>query len=209
MGRFFFWCDLRAIRFSVTLAYTSSKKMKENGGDANLMWLLDFKVDKLFQQQDAVAQTEAQERISEESTELVSVTTMAEIQPSEQHREQELLQIQNTVEPEVEVQPQLVSTSGSIPNFDPMNPEHAFTVDLEAVDNVANFEQVESQSIALDSMDLDKRSESSVNPSQEYIPPEITFDEQGKPRCTYTDLIERALTESGGLTVSEIYQWIS
>lgn len=34
-------------------------------------------------------------------------------------------------------------------------------------------------------------------------------DEPGKPRCTYTELIEKALTESGGLTVSEIYNWIS
>lgn len=34
-------------------------------------------------------------------------------------------------------------------------------------------------------------------------------DEPGKPRCTYTELIEKALSESGGLTVSEIYNWIS
>lgn len=35
------------------------------------------------------------------------------------------------------------------------------------------------------------------------------IDDPGKPRCTYTELIEKALTETGGLTVSEIYSWIS
>jgi len=101
----------------------------------------------------------------------------------------------------------------TVSNFDPMNPEHAFTVDLEAVDNVANFEQVESESIPIPVVTENSKSESTDHGEQterlEYTPPEITFDEQGKPRCTYTDLIERALTESGGLTVSEIYQWIS
>ncbi|ODN06448.1 Forkhead box protein J2, partial [Orchesella cincta] len=37
----------------------------------------------------------------------------------------------------------------------------------------------------------------------------MSIYESGKPRCTYTELIEKALTESGGLTVSEIYTWIS
>ncbi|XP_035706376.1 uncharacterized protein LOC118435120 isoform X1 [Folsomia candida] len=85
--------------------------------------------------------------------------------------------------------------------IDPSNPEEAFTVDLGGIDDVANFEQVD----LVDTFHIS----SSPPRRNEFGSVEISFDETGKPRCTYTDLIEKALSENGGLTVSEIYQWIS
>jgi len=152
---------------------TESKRMKGNG-DANLMWLLDFKVDTLFQQ--------------EEANEVRNT-----LDPKHPRSE-----LESMAAPQID---RPLQTQTSI--FDPSNAEHTFTVDLGIVDDVAHYEQVECPV-------------SATEPKRRLAPPprrnctsEISFDEQGKPRCTYTELIERALTESGGLTVSEIYQWIS
>lgn len=106
--------------------------------------------------------------------------------------------------------------------IDANNPEHVFTVDLDGIDDVANFEQVEVTENIHDTLPLHLAATTSSNTQLEQVIPNealngsregaiilITSDETGKPRCTYTDLIEQALTESGGLTVSEIYSWIS
>jgi hypothetical protein len=166
--------------------------MKENDDDdANIMWLLDFKVDTLFKQGNPKASAARRRRVKNgpKSTKLSRMATTG------------LLEYAN-------VEHHQLSTGIGFGQFeitqgllDSSNQEHAFTVDLGAIDDVANFEQVD----LVDTFQVT----SSPPRRNEYGNTEISFDKDGKPRCTYTDLIERALSESGGLTVSEIYQWIS
>lgn len=63
-----------------------------------------------------------------------------------------------------------------IMSIDPSNPEDAFTVDLGGIDDVANFEQVD----LVDSFQVS----SSPPRRNEFGTVEISFDETGKPRCT-------------------------
>ena len=96
----------------------------------------------------------------------------------------------------------------------PGSQTEVFTIPIQEInDNVANFENVQSTDVDFKVVDgksgkprrkraFKRDSENSQNFSE--------FAHGDKPNNTYTQIISRALAENPqGLTVSEIYEWIS
>ena len=181
--------------------------MKENH-DSNLMWLLDFKVDSLFANQ--VEQNQQNPNGSGEGgnrrTRLQNKMGGKQGGKGKQNQADQSLEAEQVVSFTVKGNPELVD---DVAGYESVDCNNALLQKNGEQNPEFGIQLGQDEFIGLDQMRQKRPYRMRKLPTKE-IQGEITCDPSGKPRCTYTDLIEKALLQSnGGLTVSEIYNWIS
>lgn len=239
--------------------------MKENG-DTNLLWLLDFKVEKLFQPEQGVAlpgeivppvpnttvAAPPPTSTTQAHTSEISVETQTQPPPTVAASEEDVnsTTYQKSAEPYPEKEGDTTSSTSAAGPPPPASSPKAgpsseglvgdpslIEICIEGEGGDSTFELPDRFTVTTDSTNefdlliqnvvheemVDDAGEDELMKYERYrkrmrlsegsgAPSEDgtnIMDEAGKPRCTYTELIEKALTETGGLTVSEIYNWIS
>jgi len=224
----------------LTTLFIVVNSMKETD-DLNLMWLLDFKVNSLFNGEETTSNGQSVSTNSDSSETSISSTDQivlvtntkipdpiispdtnsskssigVSVSPSDDRdKEQDSCPTSSTNTSPIITDPPgsldgmvVLSQDGmsSTPNGTQRGEgrKRYFAVmhEDDLYGEVANFECIDDGSA--------KRGVRRQNNCIKDANGDIITDQTGKPLCTYTELIEKALRDTGGLTVSEIYTWIS